>query len=261
MTHSFIAYIDESGDDGLNPANFRKVGVRGGSSHWLAVSAMVMRHKWEPRTVFWRNSVLEKTKKKAQHLHFADLNHGQKTAACQYLVKMPIRAISVLSNKTTIPEDTYASPNQLYFYLTRYVIERISWICRDYKRFGEGDGSVKIIFSRRGGMSYEDFRGYLRTLKDMRTTIVWPSIDIDAVDAQDHSRNAGLQLADSIASGMASGLEMNEFGNCECRYGEILKAITYSYRKKYMGYGTKIVPDFTRLQLSEEQLRFINIFK
>lgn len=261
MSHSFIAYIDESGDDGLNPSRFRKVGKKGGSSHWLTVSAMIMRYKWEPHAITWRNTILDKTRKKTKHLHFADLQHGQKIVACQSIVKMPIRAISVMSNKGSIPDDTYTSPNQLYCYLTRYVIERISWICRDYKRFGEGNGSVKIIFSRRGGMSYEDFRSYLRKLKEMETRIEWPSIDIDNIDAQDHSKNAGLQLADTIASGMSAGLEANEFGNWEWRYAEILKAITYSYRRKYMSYGTKIVPDFRQLQLAEEQLKFINIFK
>lgn len=38
---SFVAYIDESGDDGLT--NFRVAGRRGGSSHWLNVSSTVMR--------------------------------------------------------------------------------------------------------------------------------------------------------------------------------------------------------------------------
>lgn len=260
MTHSFIAYIDESGDDGLNPATFRQVGQLGGSSHWLTISAMVMRYRWNTYAPAWRNTILTKTMKQTKELHFKNLNHGQKLVAVQNIARMPIRAISVLSDKSTIPSGTYDSPNQLYFYLTRYVIERISWICRDYKRNDRGDGTVKIIFSTRGGMSYEDFRQYLRRLKQKQTNIVWSSIDIDGIDAQDHSRNAGLQIVDSIASGMAAGVEPTRYGNYEWRYAELLKPVTYSYRRNCMSYGVKMVPDPSKAILSEEQKRFVQLF-
>jgi len=42
MAHSYIAYIDESGDDGL-PGHFRQPGGNGGPSHWLAIGATVWR--------------------------------------------------------------------------------------------------------------------------------------------------------------------------------------------------------------------------
>lgn len=43
MAHSFIAYIDESGDDGL-PGRYREPGVQGGASHWLTIGAVVWRY-------------------------------------------------------------------------------------------------------------------------------------------------------------------------------------------------------------------------
>lgn len=82
--------------------------------------------------------------------------------------------------------------------MTRYVIERISWFCRDQRPHArEGDGRVKITFSRRGGLSYDGFKKYLLKLKnDSETTIYRPVVDIDGIDAQDHSHVAALQIAD-----------------------------------------------------------------
>ena len=100
--------------------------------------------------------------------------------------------------KNTPNAGTFTNKNQLYFYLTRYLIERVSWLCRDKRRsVQEGNGMAKITFSRRGGLSYDGFRDYLEHLKgNHETQIHWPVIDIQAVDAQDHSRLAALQIAD-----------------------------------------------------------------
>ena len=159
----------------------------------------------------------------------------------------------------------YVEKNQLYFYMTRYLIERLSWLCRDLRpSVPEGDGRVAITFSRRGGMSYDDFRNYLRKLKadtsgDVR--IHWPVIDIDAVDAQDHSRNASLQLVDAIASSFAAGVEPDRYGNCEPRYAELLKPVTYHRGSNYLSYGVKIVPKHEDCSLNQQQMNFIEIFK
>jgi hypothetical protein len=110
-------------------------------------------------------------------------------------------------------------------------------------------------------MSYEDFRSYLRHLRAHgETSIHWPSIDIESVDARDHSRSAALQLSDSVASGMGAALELDEFGNCECRYAECLKRITYHRANNYLSYGVKIVPVHNNLQLTEDQLKFVHLF-
>src|SRR5690606_12124186 len=146
--------------------------------------------------------------KRKRELHFANLNHGQKLDAVQTLAVKPVRAISVISCTDKIPEGVYSKKNQLYFYLCRYLIERVSWLCRDMRPgVPEGNGQVAIMFSRRGGMNYNDFRDYLTRLKNKGregSSIHWPVIDISAVDAQDHSRNASLQLADIVASSISS---------------------------------------------------------
>ena len=165
MNHTYVAYVDESGDDGLE--KYRIPGRSGGASTWLVISAMVFRANRDLEAVSWRDEINrlmpERTKRT---LHFVKLNHGQKLAAVKLLGEKPVRIISILAHKPSFPIGTYVNKNQLYFYLTRYLVERISWLCRDMRpRSPEGDGRVRITFSRRGGMSYLDFRNYLRRLK------------------------------------------------------------------------------------------------
>lgn len=264
MTHSYVAFIDESGDDGFK--RFRSVGVRGGSSRWLVISACVFRKAHLLEAVAWRDEINAlMPDRKLRVLHFAELNHGQKLAAARVLASKPVRVISVLAAKEPIPQGVYTEKNQLYFYMTRYLIERISWLCRDMRpRVPEGDGRVAITFSRRGGMSYYDFRNYLMRLRadvagDVR--IHWPIIDIDGIDAQDHSRSAALQMADIVASAFAAGVEQDLYGNCETRYAEILKPVTYSRNGNYLSYEVKIVPSYERCRLVPEQMRMVDVWK
>ncbi|AXO16608.1 DUF3800 domain-containing protein [Thalassospira indica] len=261
MSHSYVAYIDESGDDGFK--RFRQPGDRGGSSKWLVISACVMRRAYSLDAVGWRDEITARMpERKSREVHFANLGHGQKLVAAQTLADKPLRALNVIAAKEPIPENVYTEKNQLYFYMTRYLIERISWLCREHRRHvKEGDGRVAITFSRRGGMSYDSFRDYLRTLKQQNTQIHWPVIDIDAVDALDHSKNAGLQLADIIASSFASGFEPDRYGNCERRYAETLKPVTYNRRGNYLSYGVKIVPNHEECNLDAQQTQMINLWK
>jgi len=264
MTHSYLAFIDESGDDGLE--KFREPGGRGGSSSWLILSACLFRQVYSLDAVTWRDEISAKMpEKRSRALHFAELNHNQRVVAAQTIATKPVRALSVLAAKRPIPKDIYTEKNQLYFYMTRYLIERLSWLSRDLRpRVPEGDGRVAITFSRRGGMSYDAFREYLRRLKasnDKEVRIHWPVIDIDAVDAKDHSSSASLQLVDAIASSFASAVEPNIYGNCELRYAEILKPITYRRKGNYLSYGVKVVPKPEDCGLSEEQMRLIELFK
>lgn len=264
MTHSFIAYIDESGDDGF--ANFRTPGrPGGGSSHWLVVSACIARFSNDLEMVKWRDEVCQAMPdRRGRDLHFRKLNHSQKIVACRILSEKPIRAISVLSNKTTAPEGVFTEKNQLYFYTTRYLIERISWLCRDMRpKVPEGDGRVKIVFSRRGGMSYDNFREYLikmKEAKDGAVKIHWPVIDIDGIEAFDHSSRAALQIVDVIASAFASGLEPDMYGNCEQRYAQELRKIVYNRNGNYLSYGLKLLHKIPNERLSQDQCAIIESF-
>lgn len=262
MASTFLAFIDESGDDGL--VKFREPLGRGGASHWLIISACVVRQIWGLEIVSWRNEITSRVfsrKQQKPHLHFADLDHPQRVVAANVLASKPVRVTHILAAKKPIPDGIYTRKNQLYFYITRYLIERISWLCRDYRhKAPEGDGRVAITFSRRGGMSAEDFAGYLRRLQTQETEIHWPVINLDAITAADHSTSASLQFADIAASAIAAGVDPDFYGNCESRYAEIIKPVTYQRRGNYLSYGLKAVPPHQKCGLSDEQHRLFQLF-
>lgn len=212
-----------------------------------------------------RRALVKMPERKSRDLHFAQLSHGQKLATVQTIATKPLRALSVIASKEAITRGIFTSKNQLYFYMTRYLIERLSWLCRDHRpEIKEGDGRVAITFSRRGGMQYDEFRAYLERLKadgSGEVRIHWPVIDIDAVSATDHSRSASLQLADAIASAFAAGFEPDRYGNCEPRYAETLKPITYNRKKNYLSYGVKLVPPHQDCNLDAQQIKMLEIWK
>jgi len=262
MSHSFVALIDESGDDGIG--NFRQPGQQGGQTCWLVISACIYRTARETEIVKWRDDILAKMpEKKGRTIHFENLTHQQRILAAQMVGQLPLRITSVLSNKTTIEPGTYVNKNQLYFYLTRYLLERISWFCRDNKGAEGETGQVKIRFSRRGGMSYPDFLEYLyRLQRDPDVQIHWPVIDVEGISAADHSTRAGLQIVDIAASSMAAGVEPDRFGNCESRYAASLRRVTYRRNRNYFSYGVKLIPRLDEMpDLSEEQMQFFELFK
>jgi hypothetical protein len=170
-----------------------------------------------------------------------------------------------MANKPIIPVGIYQDKNQLYHYMTRYLIERISWLCRDMRpKVPEGDGKVRIIFSRRGGMSYDDFRSYMHSLKDKENSdirIYWPVIDIEGIKAFDQSQVYGLQVADLAVSALSAAIEPDIYGNCEMRFATMLKSNVYCREGKYLGYGIKTVPSPEKITLNNQQENFISLFR
>lgn len=258
MAHSFVAYIDESGDDGLG-GHYRRPGHRGGSSHWLGIGATMWRASRDLDMVGCAQRILNRLQasKKRSGLHFKDLRHDQRVMAINTLANEPIRVSGVFAYKPIIREGIYTERNQLYHYMTRYLLERLSWLCRDLRpNVPEGDGRLKLIFSRRGDMDYDDFQRYLRLLKganDPAIQIHWPVIDIDAVQARDHGSVYGLQLADLAVSGLRSALEPDTFGNIEPRFAETLKPCIYRRGSNWLSYGAKLVPTHEAIEKFEPQ--------
>ncbi|MGE3420345.1 MAG: DUF3800 domain-containing protein [Bradyrhizobium sp.] len=258
MAYSFIAHIDESGDDGL-PGHFRQPGGDGGPSHWFAIGATVWRMSRDLDMVNAAKGIIDQLppRKRCKSLHFTQLDHAQRVMALGRLADCPFRVTGVFAYKPIIPDGIYVRKNQLYHYMARYLIERLSWLCRDFRRYvPEGDGRVKIVFSRRGGMSYVNFRDYLRLLRaadDPDIQIHWPVIDIEGVEAVDHGQRYGLQLADLAISGLRSALEFDHYGNLEPRFAEMLKDNVYSRNGNFLSYGAKLVPLADRIEAFQKE--------
>jgi hypothetical protein len=255
MSHSYTVYIDESGDDGLQ--NFREPGAHGGASNWLVIGACLVRSSRDLELVSLRDRIKADClpTKKGRAVHFKDMNHNQRRRASQLISGQPLRFSCVLGLKNSDEAVVFREKNQLYFYLTRYLIERVSWFCRDNRPVvREGDGRAKLIFSRRGGLSYDGFKEYLVKLRDRNeTTVHWPSIDIGSVEAKDHSTLAGLQIADCGVSAVAAAIEQDKYGNVERSYLDEIASNLYRRNGKVMSYGIKFLPSLDKLALTPQQ--------
>lgn len=251
---TFIAYVDESGDEGFV---FNTDGS--GSSRWFVLTAAVIRKINDLQMVACLKevrTVLQKDPKTP--LHFVDLRHEQRVPYIRRVGALPLRTISVLIYKPLItePEKFQNTKYLLYHYATRLLLERVSWLCRDHRKPGEGDGFTEIIFSNRSNMSYEEIRHYLRLLRHQSETNpqkvqVDPTvIDPDRISAVEHSRRAGLQVADAVASGIHFALKVNRYGETESGYLPHLKNTLYRHKGEVMGYGLKFWPeDFNAIKI------------
>lgn len=247
MKSSFIAYVDESGDEGFV---FNADGS--GSSRWFVLSAAVIRRTNDLRMVSCLKDVRSVLKKEPKTpLHFVDLKHEQRVPYIRRVGELPIRTVSVLVYKPLIaePEKFQNTKYLLYRWATRLLLERISWLVRDQRRPGEGDGFTEVIFSNRSNMSYDDIRDYLRFL--LKQSLDNPGqvqidrrvIDPERISAVEHSKLAGLQVADAVASGFHFALKVNRYGETETGYLPHLKKTIYRHKTVALGYGLKLWPD------------------
>jgi len=247
MSASFIAYVDESGDEG-----FVYNADGSGSSRWFVLSAAVIRRTNDlemVRCLKEVRTVLQKAPKTP--LHFVDLKHEQRVPYIRRVGELPLRTVSVLIYKPLIrePEKFQNTKYLLYRYATRLLLERVSWLCREQRRTGEGDGFCEVIFSNRSNMSYDEIRDYLRLLLQQSEanpqevqidrTVIVP----ERIRAVEHSKLAGLQVADAVASGLHFALKVNRYGETETGYLPHLKKTLYRHKGEAMGYGLKVWPE------------------
>jgi hypothetical protein len=250
---SFVVYIDESGDEGFV---FNSDGS--GSSRWLVLSAAVIRKSKDLAMVSCLKEVRELFGyEHKKPLHFVDLKHEQRIPYIRRVAALPIRTVSVLVYKPSIlePEKFQNEKYRLYRYATRLLLERVSWLCRDQRKSGDGDGTAEVIFSNRSKMSYQDIRDYLQLLisqhaVDPQHVQIDPTVIIPAnIRAVEHSRLAGLQVADAIASGVHFAVKVNRYGETETGYLSHISATMYRHRNVLNGYGLKLWPvDFDGLK-------------
>jgi hypothetical protein len=246
---TFVAFIDESGDEGFR--------FGGGSSDWFVLAAVVVRAVDELVQVKLIDDVrdrLNQDRKPQFHippskpLHFRDLKHDQRKFYAGRLAQAELKTLVVMIHKPdlTSPE-TFQKGSGLYFYAVRLLAERISWFCRDHRRKGDaGDGSVKLIFSRRATLDYGALGGHLDHLDANRVALEYLAapgvVRSDQIEAHTHGRRLGLQLADAVASSYYSAVWVNAYGFTEEGYSRLLLPLAYRHEGSLWGYGVKIAP-------------------
>lgn len=242
--HSFAVYVDESGDEGFVFQS--KPGQ--GSTKWFILSAVIIRKPWGPDEVKLVDGVRADTgRPPGTLLRFRNMKHSQKRLYIDRVAGARLRTINILVHKPSINSpERFTNGHTLYFYVSRLLLERISWYCRDMWRPNHGgDGSADIVFDNRSSMSYEELREYIDRLEAMSRSghdiqIDWNVIKRDQVHAKSSLR--GLQVADAVASGIGAGLNENGYGHTEDRFARELIQTLYHNQGKRDGYGIKIWP-------------------
>lgn len=245
---SFRAYVDESGDEGFK---FRSKPGDTGSSDWFVLTALVSQGATDAETV----KIIDRIREEfdlhpRKHVHWLKLKHQQKVRYSQVIAGLQVSILSVCVHKPSLVErEKFEKRYNLYFYTARYLMERLSWLARDYhapQRYG-GDGTLDVQFSNRQGMSCEEMKSYLRLLESRKKLghdirIDFDYVKITQLSTQTPGRSMGLQLADAAAGATFNALERDRYGNTEPRYFQTLRPVVYSKHNRMTGYGLKILP-------------------
>jgi len=268
MDFQYVIYIDEAGDEGFGKIQTQE---QDGQSSWFAVGGLIVKRQNDRSLVTWRDEI-RKQKSKSQSLHFKNMDHEHSVFACKHIASKPLRFGVTFSNKITLQDlskdrqKIFKQKSHLYNYTTRYLIERISrYIKMRSQRDQMPKCRAKIIFSRRGGMKYEDFQSYLHLIKDGREKIFspgridWDVIDPDLVEALAHEKRAGLQIADICTSAFWKAVNPNRWGMTEPRYANELRQVVFKDKdgRQYNAGLTSIPPLRTPQPLSQEQEHFL----
>jgi hypothetical protein len=238
MGASFYAYIDESGDDGFA---FPR------SSEWITMSAVVMPTATHLSTLHRTREILSRVGWcEGKSVHFGSTSHERRIFLITELSNLPVIAVSVMVHKPSLTQEAFRTKGtgRLYGYMVRLLLERLSWYCRDNRPAPDsGDGTIHLIFDNRTRGSHLKIRSYVNLLREaVQTTIHWPVIVNDQIDAHTPRDHVCLHLADFVAGAMREALESSEFGHTEHRFAKMLPRVTYRGKQGYNGFGLKFFP-------------------
>jgi len=210
--YHYIAYIDESGDDGLKAVKPLSVP---GSSEWLVRSAVVIRAENQFKVPGWVDNIRSGFRsQQARSLHFANLSPSNKIAACKALSGFDVRCFVVASNKKNMQghtnPDAEKIPSQCWFYcwMTRILLERVTrFVLHRSLAEHHEPKFLRIEYSARGGLRYSQMSAYYEWLRMKRANpfLPWGKICFEVMHptllrVYPHDQREGLQLADIVAA-------------------------------------------------------------
>jgi hypothetical protein len=263
----YVAYIDEAGDEGFGKL---AAGPVGGQSRWLVLGACIVSRENDLRLPALRDQIVTRfAKRKSHDLHFRDLKHAQKVVVCQEIAAFPLEVCVTLSHKITIPgsrfEVAFKKKGYLYNYLVRWLLERITTACAENSH--PSACSLKLVFSRRSGTNYQTMKEYLELMRDGREvmqpvrSINWKVLNVDDIAVENHSKWAGLQVADCVTSAFFVAVEPNVYGNYEPAYAQLLKTrVLRAKGGSALNRGVAPVPSFFKCNADAAQLEFFKSF-
>lgn len=271
----FIAYIDESGDDGLSKVS--PIDPQG-ATEWFSLSAVVIRLPREGEVLGWVRRVLASLDQhQRRDIHFRTLALGKKAVVCNALAKLPLRCFVVLSNKKNMRRyrneraETIPSKNWFYNWMNRLLLERVTDFCerRSISEYGS-PRAVRLEYSRRGGVSYSQMRAYLSWLRGQSEAgalflqtgdLRWSVFDPHQVFYYDHRSRPGLQLSDVVASAFYQAVRTDDESLSDPQFAMMLRPrMCPSAAGRIFGYSVKLMPNIRQLTLSPTQQRLFDFY-
>lgn len=273
----YILYVDEAGDTGLK--RVRPIDP-GGSSEWLVLGGVLIKSSREPETVQWvRGLRLHIKGAQRPDLHFRLLSESRKAAICAATALLPLRGFAVLSNKKNlrgyrnrrVEEARPSSHEWLYNYCVRLLLERVTdYIAHrtvgDYGEFRH----LRIVFSNRGGMRYTQTREYHDLLKNQaragltvltKREIDWRVLHPHLVSAVPPVMNAGVQIADVVASSFYQAADALGPGKWTAEHAKLLRRIMATENRWSRDYGVALQPTPpSRAVLTEQQQQVFGFY-
>ena len=235
------AYIDESGDEGIN----------GSSSPWLVLGCVLLYERDVPGAKEYLTNGVARVwsgRKPPAHVHFQKVqSHSQRKALLHMASGLNFVASTVAVKKEEMPDQVLSRLKSpwLYNYVAKHLLERISWYGADRGQ------AVHVSFASRSESSWTEFESYIELLKtrpDHQIKFHY----IASIRNTPANQNVLLQAADWMVSGYAAGLNPDSFGNVETCFTEILWGKFWMRYGKLWPYGTKILP--AAVQRQNEQL-------
>ena len=242
---SFVAYIDESGDEGW------KFGE--GSSEWFVLSAVVLWKRTELETVKLVDEVRKKLNDNRKDgrfmpekkpLHFRDLKHEQKKFYAARIGEGALRTVSICIHKPSLTKpESFRKESHLYFYATKFMVERVARLCHGLR---PQNCATELCFSNRATMDYGSLKSYLEFVDSNRQLFGFGGhsgvFSKERVTVCHAGQRMGLQIADAVASSYYLALEPNGFGQTEESYAKLMLSRAATINGERWGRGVKIYP-------------------
>lgn len=278
MEVKFVAYIDESGDTGLR--NVKPADGNPGATEWLVLSCFLVKAENDNKCLTWVQEIQSNFKNViSPFLHYKDLIPAKRKIACEVINTKPCRFFMVASNKRNIEGKKNAAAafvggdgsSWLYWWLSRLLLERVTLLCeREVPAEYKGQWKVQLVFSRRGGLRYVDFRNYLKRLHKQsrmdklfidRGDLKWSVIDEDEmILVLESNKRAGLQLSDLCAGAFFQALEMK--GNFDPQYAKLFqpRMAQHPDGKVVTDFGIKTMPHHKQMALDKKQREILEFY-
>ena len=285
VPYDYIAYIDEAGDPGLRRV---KPLDENGSSEWLIVAGVLVRKENEAQAKSWNSQFIRVCgSKQTRHLHFRKLPPEKQVLACRMLGSLPVRAFVVASNKKNMKghQNIFADrvstslvgkvnrTNWYYYWLTRVLLEKMTdYVYRHSMTKLKRPGQLKIEFSERGGLRYDEIELYYRVLREhdragtqhvKYDALNWDVMNGQLIEAHPQNSRAGLVLPDIVASSFFVACDKYDRGSPPDPTSAFLLDPRMARRRELPGalpngYGVKLMPSLKRANLDDDQARIFH---